>query len=396
MLTATLLACNGKDTPNYPPDPINPPTPGKTKSGQLELVLKVEVNVTTKAPNTDSYIVKICNAGTETVAKDINGTSAIYTCATVPAIVTLPVGDYQVCAFSHELTAVEWDKPYYHGVSDVITIQESKMTQGGSVTCKLQNVKVTVDYGPNLLEELADFVVVVNNGTGFKEFTRSETRAAYFSEAPLTVTLNGTRHDGEKVSKQVKYTDVEAGQHRKITMEVEFYDGYTQPDLQVDVTTKVYNLNENVEVEEPEIEDPEQPDPDTEVSIKGDGFDIKQPVSYPQYEQRTVIVNIFAEVKIQDLWVEIISDFLTEEELESLKIPKRFNLADLTPELKETFGPNGLGLIGNDPIRGAESMKFDITTFTSMLPEGSHKFVLTLKDKENNTVSENLILNPYL
>ena len=56
-------------------------------------------------------------------------------------------------------------------------------------------------------------------------------------------------------------------------------------------------------------------------------------------ETKDVVVDIAASKQIYNLWVEIDSPFLTEEELGGLGIPKKFNLGDLTPALKTASVP---------------------------------------------------------
>ena len=81
-----------------------------------------------------------------------------------------------------------------------------------------------------------------------------------------------------------------------------------------------------------------------------------------------------------------------EEELGGLGIPKKFNLGDLTPALKTAFGPEGLGLIDGD-VRGKDALVFDISQFTALLLQaGTHKFIITVEDYENNFQTKTLTL----
>lgn len=389
---ALLCSCDGKEKLDY--------EPGGSGSATGTLSLKPALNVITKAVATDNFILKVYKAGTNEIAKDINNKEVVYTASTVPAIITLPVGSYETGAYSHVLTGAAWDKPYYEGKSDPFEIKQSKLTEAGSITCTLQNVWVTVKYTPLLLSELADFKVIVSNGTSNLEFLRGTTSDGYFTGTSLSVTLNGTRHDGETVNYSQSYT-VNAGEHRTITLDVELKDDVTgslRGTLLVNMNTKVFNVNLNVPVTEPEITDPtdpENPDPMELPLIKGRGFDIKQAVDYAVSDGATVIVDFEAEAGIKDLWVEIQSAFIESDP--AFAILKTFNLADLSPELKEALGPDGdgLGLVGNDPIRDSKSLVFDISRFTAFLPAGTHSFVLTLKDNNNKTVTETLTLKPH-
>lgn len=403
MFAAVMFTGCGKESDPY--------QKGKEVTGQLALRPNIEVNVNaqsytsqnrTKAQNTDNYIMKVLKAGTPDVAKDVNGREIVYACSAVPEIITLPVGRYTVVACSHEPGHADWEKPYYYGLSDEFEIREATLTNAGdNITCKLSNVMVTVKYSAKFLEEMGEFEVTVSNGLGFCSFTRSETRAAYFSVAPLTVTITGKRTDGEKVEiDPIRYSNVEGGQHREITIDLELSDeiGTVGAGMSVDMTMSVIDVNENILIEEEEITDPGTdpgPTPGGEVSIAGSGFNIKNAVTYPEFNTTDVVVDIAAETGIHHLFVEIISPFLDEEELAGLGIPKIFDLCDLTPELQEAFGPGQLGLIGDDPIRGMVSMPFVITPFTGLLPVGTHIFRIEVRDEAGNSVKEDLTLKPY-
>ncbi len=107
------------------------------------------------------------------------------------------------------------------------------------------------------------------------------------------------------------------------------------------------------------------------------------------------MVDIDVPQQIYNLWVEIESEFLTEEELGTLGIPKKFNLGDLTPALKTAFGPEGLGLIDGE-VRGKTSLVFNITDFTSLLLQaGTHKFIITVDDYDGASLTKTLTLINY-
>ncbi len=395
---ALLSACTGKEDPTW-----------GQQNGTLAMRFDVTVNlaeqivgqnVTSKAQNTDNYVVKVMKAGTTEVAKDVNGRPVEYTCATVPEIVTLPVGLYNVVSYSHELAPAEWDKPHYYGISDQFEIRESALTNVNDIVCKLNNVKVTILYGPTFLDEMEDWTVTVSNGAGYRSFGPGESRAAYFAVAPLTVTMNGTRKDGEQVVMPPKvYSEVNAGEHRQITVDVLLVDettGTTGADIAFDLTTRLTDLDHNVTIIEPEIPDPVDPiDPgDGDApTIVGRGFDIAQPVTYAAAGGTSVLVDFAAAERIQDLWVTIDSPFLTAEFLGEIGIPLSFNLADLDATLKQAFVD--LGLIGTDPIRGSVGMVFDISVFTTLLPAGTHNFELELVDQAGGRAEAMLVLKPF-
>lgn len=320
----------------------------------------------------------------------------------MPEILTLLTGRYRIEAQSDFLKDAAWEEPYYFG-SREFDIVKSSVTQINDMVCTLQNVKVGIYYAQNLLDELESFSVTVENGRGVLEFSREETRYGYFTAAPLTITLNGVRHDGERVNHVEKITTVRAGEFHKVTLNVVLV-GDLNASLRVDVSTVLIEKGVEIPLEEDVITDPDNPggggtdptpDPDPVLSITGrNGLNINQPITYAQGNVRQVIVDIVAETGIYDLWVEIDSPFLTDELLGEMGLPKRFNLADLTPELQEVFGPDNLGLIGRDPVRNSTNLVFDITNFTNLLDINTHKFIITLKDNNNTTKTQVLTLQP--
>lgn len=400
---ALFSACDNREVIEYDKDGI----------GEVNLKAYIQITLEDKVGDTDHTA-----PGTKspvsmedqlkdfvvTITKPSNNNEQIgqWKYSDLPEILTLKTGNYKIEAYSHSPKQAEWEKPYYYG-SQEFTIKKSEVTTLKQMVCSMSNVGVKINYSQTLLDELKAFTVTVNNGKGFLEYGRNETREGYYMPATLTVTLTGERHDGERVDYVETISSVKAGQHHNVTVNV-ILVGALNTSLKIDMTTVLVEKDVVVPPGDDVITDPDNPNPDpgptpTVLSIKGrNGLDIKQPIVYPIRTQKTVVVDITAESGIEDLWVEINSPFLTEDELNTLGIPKKFNLADLTPELQVVFGPapDGLGLIGSDPVRGSKAMTFDITQFTNLLlTPDTHKFILTVTDIDGKKVSETLSLKPY-
>lgn len=398
----TLFACTSKEhVNNY----------SKTECGQLKLSMGVNVILSGNAPasratiDTKDFLIAIYDAKTGSITQDVNKENAKYTYATMPKIITLYTGDYYILASSHtEIPSAAWETPFYQGKSDMFTIKKAAITEVLDIGCKQQNAKVTVSYTDKLKKELTDYDVTVSNLNNYLLFEKEEARAGYFKPEKLKAVLNGIRHDGEIISAQATLDSVKPGEHRNIQFDV-VLSGHLQ--LSVNINTGVDTIDHNIILppgdstiidpapapEEPN--EPEEPKAEEVISIVGRGFDIDTPVEFSVGEIQEVIVDIKAENQIYDLWVEIDSPFLTEEELSSLAlpIPKKFNLGNLTPALKEAFGPTGLGLIGNDEVRGKSSLVFDISRFTSLLLQaGTHKFIITIGDFDGYELQKTLTL----
>ena len=318
----------------------------------------------------------------------------------MPDVIDLKTGKYRIEVMSHELKDAEWERPYYYTQQE-FDIRKSEVTYLNQLICTQQNTGVRVNYSNLLLEELSEFTVVVDNGKGTLEYGRNETRRGYFSTAPIKITLNGKRHDGEAVSEQRTYT-VKTGENLNVNLNVVLV-GTLAPALKVDMTVREITENVVIPPDDDTIVDPDpggddKPEPTPILSVTGrNGLDITQPIVYPYGTQRSVVVDFLAEDGIQDLWVEISSPFLTEEVLGEMHIPTRFNLAELSPDLQTILGPvasGGIGLIGSDPIRGSREVTFDITTFTPLLDVNTHDFILTVSDLGGQRVTRTLTLQP--
>jgi len=347
----------------------------------------------------------VYDAKTGSVAQDVNKQDAVYRYADMPEIITLYTGDYYIVASSEkEMPAAEWESPFYQGKSEIVTVNKAAISKAKPIECTQQNVKVTVSYTDNLKKELTEFYSTISlssSKSDFLKFDKTTSQAGYFKPEKLKAVLNGTRYDGERVETVVEIDSVKPGQYQNIEFDVVLTG---KLELMVNLNTDVNIIDKDIVVPpgdstitdpQPGPVDPVPPTPENTITVTGQGFDIDQPIEFAVGETKTVVVDIAAPNQIYDLWVEIDSPFLTEEELNSLAlpIPKKFNLGNLTPELKNAFGPDGLGLIGKEDVRGKTSLVFDITRFTSLLLEaGTHKFIITVSDYDSFELTKTLTL----
>lgn len=400
----SFFACSDKEHIEYQP---------QTETGSLQLSMQVNVVLKETSPasragiDTKDFIVTIYDAKTGNIAEDVNKTNAVYRYGSMPEIITLYTGDYYIVASSQqEMPAAEWETPFYQGKSDIFTIKKAAVTRVSDITCSQQNVKVTVSYTDKLKKELTSYYATIslsNSSEDYLIFNKETTQAGYFKPEKLKAVLNGTRYDGEIVTAMVEIDSVKAGQYQNIEFDV-ILSGQLQLTININTDIEIIDKDIVVPPSDSTIIDPNPtPDPDPEpdpepedaITIIGQGFDIDQPIEFAVGETKTVVVDITAANQIYDLWVEIDSPFLTEEELGSLSlpIPKRFNLGNLTAELKQAFGPDGLGLIGKEDVRGKNSLVFDITRFTSLLLQaGTHKFIVTVNDYDGLSLQKTLTL----
>lgn len=332
----------------------------------------------------------------------------------MPELFTLPIGDYTVQVRSHEVQKAEWERPYFYGEKS-FTVSKDGVTEIGVITCKLANIKVTIDYTDELRAVMGDDckVVVSANDEGSLEFTADETRAGYFEavsgSTSLVAVFTGTV-DGNQEKLTYIATDVEGGQHRKITFKLRSHNA-TRPDeegtiavsgVRLEATVDDIDLNANVSLEEDVLGDSDRPGNEggsTETEPANDditfycataSFDEPNKVSNDSEESVDVVVNIHAVNGIEHLIVTINTtndDFLLA--LSDLYMPTTFDLA-YPGDKADVY--KGLGLPVGDEVLGATSLDFDISQFVPLLGiyPGTHKFQISVTDSKQQQLVKTL------
>lgn len=178
------------------------------------------------APDVDSFIVEILDADNAQVLKMTYAELK----EQLKTPMELKVGAYRMEVRSEDtMPGVDWEHPVYGATSD-FTITKAQTTSPEEVVCTLQNIKVSVEYSPELADMLADTrKATVSLGDTSLDFLKTETRAAYFKPLALENTLDfvfdGTFADTDvpaKFSKQI--TGVKAGQWRKVSVVIGYAD----------------------------------------------------------------------------------------------------------------------------------------------------------------------------
>lgn len=413
-------------------DDWNPKT---SNEGQLSLksmaleVVDAQKDIETNkgrasADDTSSFLVEIYDA---------QGALAYnWTYSSMPEIVTLPVGDYTVKAYSHKVQKAEWEGRYYEG-SRSFKIENNKITEIEPVVCKFANIAVSIKFDDKLKEAMADDakVTVIANDEGSLEFGKNETRTGYFQYVDASMTLIATfsgKVQGYDEEIRVPLTDIEAGQHRIITFTLKKGDptvpgesGTISPDqgFNVDYTMEKVDIDGNVTVEEdpadnvvdrpghedPKVdpEDPDKPNPpvdpsdDPEKYIQVTSGDVSFDEPNPVVNGNSYVVNIHSEKGVKNLLVKIDSDndnFLTSV---GQLMPTEFDLANPDtaeyPELGDALA--SIGLKVKDDVLGKTDVPFDITGLVPLLSgpdfSGTHTFSITVVDAAGNKVSKSIV-----
>lgn len=410
ILVSTLfLSCDKEKIDYGVEDPI--------EQGELSfasLTFTVDAQLVTKGEvETGNYKVCIYNANNELAL------GKVYSYTELPKVIALKVGTYRVVVQSEATMPESSDNPFYAG-SQSIDIKKNKVTELDKIVCTLATTKVTVAVDAASFDgEIAPgYQVQVNNGgTGIYSFTETDIKsekAKYFKteiHKVLNITLTGKRPDGQSIREASTISNVKGGEWRKVKVSV-VQTGTLKSALKIDSSMEEVNTDIKVPVEDdiikpdpdPDPENPGNPDPnpdptpgDYTLTILGDGFNIDQSISVPMVtttpeNPKTVIVNISASKGLNNLFVEINSETLTEDILTEVGLSKRFDLA-YPGALKE--GLQGLGLPTGDDVKGQTAIVFNITEFTPMLGiygVATHKFIIRAVDAAGNEVKKTLTL----
>lgn len=346
----------------------------------------------------------------------------------MPEIVTLEAGSYIAYATYGENQDAEFEKPYYLGQSKQFEIQPSKITTDiGTIECKLENVKVTIDFHSslyNLMDDDAYVEVYVNPDSSLK-FYKDEKRAGYFKHSDVC-TLTATFHgmiDDVMLHEVKTLSDVNKGNHYNLTFSKHTYsadsdEGSVNGDISVSASVTIVNVNENITIADDEIlDDSERPseddpsigeDPGKDPSEPDDPEDPEQPGEDKKglqlylddsstvvlekqcevTEESVIILKVHSDEGIETFKVNIISDELTD------MIPGN-GVLDLVEPGETLAFLNGFEILpnGKTTVKGDNDVVFDITGFMSMLlmVPGEHTFRVTVGDATGDK-TVNLIL----
>lgn len=302
--TLAVLATGCKDeTPNY----------GQTGGGSSETVgyvdlnglspqvlLDAEINQTpaqttaaqTRAVTeaTPDYLVRIYNSSDECVLDTTYGDmQSQFNDGPEQNLLALPVGTYRLEVHSQEPSSVpdvEWEAPTYGTTYDFAVLRshtsDSPLTIADEVICKLSNIKVTVSISADLAELLgADTKSTVTLGSAVEEFTKSESRAAYFRPQnsdgdTLEFKLTGTK-DGKPAELSKTITGVKAGQWRKIMLSIVYAE---TGDIKIVVTVDSFVQDSEITINSTEsLWEPELDEGTDRPTLTWPGHDLAQPVA---------------------------------------------------------------------------------------------------------------------
>lgn len=380
-----------------------------------------EHNAASRAVNLGDFTVDFVNVETGETAR-----SFLY--SEMPEVVALPIGNYRAEASYGDNPVADWEAPYYIGNS-TFEIEANKITDDvDPINCKLDNIKVTIDFNDGGFGNIEDDAkVVVSAGQeGTLTFLYGETRSGYFryvkESTTLTATFSGTV-DGVYVEGETKtYNNVDEGNYYKINFSVHSADntepGEVSGSVTVDGTVTVIPQNEKVNPndsdrtyltddmrpvegnqtstgEEPGQEDPgqtgDEPGPGEpegnkpKVTAGEGGLKMGATNNVADLTACKFSVSSSHDGGFTGFTVDIESPSLTPSELATVGLASHLDLIE-PGELAEPLGNLGFPI----NIRGWKEANFDITTFLGLLGAlgpGEHKFVLTITDGNGTTTA---------
>lgn len=397
------------------------PTGGQGQLSLSSMGLDVNTATTSRADvavDTRNFLVEVANSA--------DGSTTEYVYGTMPEVITLPAGKYKVNVRSHEIQNAEWNNPYYAGSSKEFEIKSNEITEVGTVTCTFQSLKVSVTYEDDLKAVMGDdctVTVEANYGgsTGTLVFVPSETRAAYYKvvegSTTMVATFRGTV-SGQQVEEVLVFSDVAAGQHRRIHYKLKpdpvppSPSGELNPGgIGVDGTVTDEDINGGVTPDDdPTIDPGERPgheggdepgpgpgpdDPETPVATftngEGSTLDLEGVNDARTYTGNAIVV-IDCPEGIANLKVTIDSEGLTPEVLEGVGLTSEFDLA-YPGALEE--GIAGLGFPYGSQVIGANTVNFNITKFVPLLNiyPGNSDFIITVVDSKGKSTAMTLKFN---
>ena len=234
-LSALTLASCHKDNVDY--------TGGQTEEqdnigylalGGLKASVMVDTENVTSPTRAEAVDINTFNVVIERALYDGEAVSgyeqvAQYIYGELPAEpIALQGGAYRLTISSQEMVGAEWERPVYSATKEFTIVRLETTSFGEPVVCKLSNIKVTVAYSADIVDQLDNEYTKMTIAVGGNSLSYSmdETRGGYFQPEAETNTLQLTlncRYAGQ--TKDIVMTNaidgVKAAQWHKINVNIQ-------------------------------------------------------------------------------------------------------------------------------------------------------------------------------
>ena len=283
----------------------NPDEVGLLNVGVAVSSLVNDVPVTTKANSEDIPVTSPISAeGYKIELLNADGTTVkSFTYASDMEPVEVPTGDYTLYAHMDKLFEDEMTEPYYGG-RESVSIKKGITTEA-SVTCKMENTKIQINYPDTFLQTFETWTIVItdNNGNSVT-FTQENTNpeAVYWriGEDVKKITVN--------VTATVKRTGERVSDSRNILKPADSDSEYW---LGNDALTITVEPGEKKPVDNPDQPaEPEDPDADPDEPEDPDPTPDPEPEPEPDPDDNSTVSGI--EIKVEGLFGDTASDVAVE------------------------------------------------------------------------------------
>lgn len=302
--------------------------------------------------------------------------------------IALEAGVYTLTMISEPMVGAEWEMPVYGAEREVI-ITRKQTTKVDDIVCKLRNIKVTVGYSADLIEQLDPeyttmTVALTENSL---EYAVNETRAGYYAPVAVENTLQLTFkcryvNTDKDIIMTNEITGVKAAQWRKINVVVQHAaDGTANIGIVCDTWTYdeevIFDTTEAL-FEEVLVDDTDMP------VISWEGHDLSQPfeLTDDMFDAegnftKSINLDVTAKSAIQSIVVKVSSD--NDEFLSAYDDVMPLDVDICDGSVSNTF----LKIMGYPTdAKGATSTRLKFGAQADMLTsyEGTHSYEITVTD----------------
>lgn len=290
----------------------------------------------------------------------------------------LPVARYRIAAKCGAETDAAWNSPFYYGETEVMLSAEK--TVAADITCTLANVKVTVNFSQDIVDNFSEYTLNVVNvdgkGLTFSNLDGTLGNEAFFAPtSALTWTLRLVNNNGVVYEELTDtYNDVKARQHYNLSFSLaeepeEIGAGMLTLLLDNSLTVKEYTASVDLSGSSaPTITTNEE-------FVITDPVDVAFGVSEP----RIVYFNA-PQTGIRHAIIRH-----SDASLYSLGLPFSTDLVGAAAS--ETAALNVAGVSASAVSYGAVAASMDITELCSKLPIGAYTLEFLLYDVRNHKAS---------
>lgn len=409
LAVLTLAACH-KDKVVYTPEDgtIDVDNVGYLALGAMEVsVLEDTENIasdasSTRAVNIDDFMVEIFKQ------KDDNTWNKVdeFLYSNRKEKLELEAGNYRMVLSLGERQEAAWEAPAY-GAEEEFTIVRGETVTIEEIVCKLVNIKVTVSYSADIIDQLNPDLTTMTVSTGTPElvYAMTETRAGYFlpvddaETTTLNLTLKCRYKEGENADKDIIMTNMITGvkpaQWRKINIVIQHAsDG----NATIGIVCDTWVYNENVEFASSSYLAMEETIPDDigapVISFGEHDFNNVYELNDSMFDangnfKSSINVDVTASAPLTSLVVEASSDNPEFVSTYSAMVDKKIDLCTTTKSNA------ALALMGYSKVAAdatAVQLQFGKQANIMRSFEGTHTYTITAVDSKNRTATATLMV----